>query len=74
MEVHLSSETEARLSEAAIRSGKQPSQIIEEAVQRMLDYETKFIEAVAKGRASAERGDLIEHEDVIERMKRVLES
>jgi predicted transcriptional regulator len=50
VEVHFSSETEARLEQAARRSGKQPLQIIEEAVQRMLDYESHFVAAGLRGR------------------------
>jgi len=56
MEVHLSVEKEARLQQFATRTGKEASQVVEEAIDRMLDYEAHFIEAVEKGLASASRG------------------
>lgn len=37
----------------------------EEAVDRLLEYDAGFIEAVKEGRASAKRGDLLEHDEVL---------
>ena len=74
MEVHLSAEKEARLQQFAARTGKEAAQVVEEAVDRMLDYEAHFIEAVEDGRASARRGELLEHDDVVERIERILRS
>lgn len=74
MEVHFSPEKEARLQQVASRSGKEAVQVVEEAVDRMLEYETHFIEAVEEGRASARRGDLLEHDQVVERIEQMLRS
>ncbi len=74
MEVHFSPDKEARLQQFATRTGKDPAQLIEEAVDRMLEYETRFIEAVEKGRASARRGDLLEHDEVVERIEQMFRS
>ena len=71
MEVNLSAEKEARLQEFAARSGKNTAQLVEEAVDRMLDYETAFVAAVEQGQASARRGDLLEHEEVIARIEQI---
>jgi len=60
MEVHFSPEKEARLQQVATRIGKDPAQLIEEAVDRMLEYDARFIEAVEEGRASGRRGDLLD--------------
>ena len=46
MEVHFSPETETRLRESATQQGKDASQLVEEAVNRMLSYEADFIRAV----------------------------
>lgn len=35
-----------------------------EAVERMVDYDAWFGEEVEKGLAAADRGELIEHEDI----------
>ena len=69
MEVNFSAEKEARLQQFATRRGKDAAQLIEEAVDRMLDYDTHFIEAVEVGRASARRGELLEHDEVVERIE-----
>ena len=74
MEVHFSPETEARLEQVANRTGKQPSEVVEEAVQRMLRYETNFQEAVEQGRRSIARGDLLEHDEVVERIEKMFRS
>jgi predicted transcriptional regulator len=66
MEVHLSPEKEARIREFATRTGKDTAQVVSEAVDRMLEYDARFIEAVEEGRAAARRGDLLEHDEVIE--------
>ena len=71
MEVHFSPEKEARLQQVATRIGKDPAQLIEEAVDRML---ARFIEAVEEGRASARRGDLLEHDDVVEHIEQMFRS
>ena len=54
MEVHFSPETQARLQQVATRTGKDPAEVVEEAVQRMLQYETSFLDAVEQGRIFSE--------------------
>jgi predicted transcriptional regulator len=70
MEVHLSPDKEARLRQFATRTGKDTAQLVEEAVDRMLEYDARFIEAVEEGRAAARRGERLEHEEVVERIER----
>ena len=72
--MHFSPDKEARLQQFATRTGKDPAQLIEEAVDRMLEYETRFIEAVEEGRVSARRGDLLEHDEVVERIEQMFRS
>ena len=67
--MHLPAEKEARLRQVATRTGKDAAQLVEEAVDRMLEYDTRFIEAVEEGRASARRGELLEHDEVVERVQ-----
>jgi predicted transcriptional regulator len=74
MEVHLSPDKEARLREFANRTGKDTAQVVEEAVDRMVDYEERFLAAVAEGRASARRGELVEHDEVVERIEQMFRS
>ena len=74
MEVRLSADKEARLHQFAARAGKEPSQVVEEAVDRMLEYNARFIEAVEVGREAARRGDLVDHNDVVESIERIFRS
>lgn len=72
MDVQLSPEKEARLRDVATRTGREASQLVAEAVDRMLEYDTRFIEAVEVGRAAARRGELLEHDDVVARIEGLL--
>ena len=72
MELHLTPDREARLHRVAARTGKNAEQIVVEAVDRMLEYDERFAAAVEEGRASARSGDLLEHDEVVERIERIL--
>lgn len=74
MEVHFSPDKEARLLQLAMRTGKNTAQVVEEAVDRMLEYDVRFLEAVEEGRRAARRGELLEHEAVVERIEQILRS
>jgi predicted DNA-binding protein len=52
MEVQLSAEKEAQLQVFAARTGRPVSQLVVEVVDRMLEYDALFIEAVEEGRAA----------------------
>jgi predicted transcriptional regulator len=65
MEVHLTPEKKALLEQMASRTGKNTVDLVQEAVDRLLDYDAWFIQEVEKGLAQAERGELIDHEDVV---------
>jgi predicted transcriptional regulator len=71
MEIRLSPDQEARLREVAARTGRNESQLVEEAVDRMLEYDARFIEAVETGRAAARRGELLDHDEVVERVEQM---
>jgi predicted transcriptional regulator len=72
MEVHFSPDKEARLQQLATRTGKDTAQVVEEAVDRMLEYEVRFLEAVEEGRAAARRGELLDHDVVVETIEQIL--
>jgi predicted transcriptional regulator len=69
MEVQLSPEKQARLQDFAARTGREAARLVVEAVDRMLEYDARFIEAVEKGRAAARRGELLEHDEVVARVE-----
>ena len=72
MQVHLPAEKEGRLRRLAARTGKDPAQLVEEAIDRLFEYEAAFIAAVGEGRASSRRGDLLEHDEVVNRIEHML--
>jgi predicted transcriptional regulator len=71
MEVHLSPEQEAELSELASRKGRDANTLAQEVLDFYLKHEARFVEAVKRGIASADRGDLIEHDEVLARIGRL---
>lgn len=73
-EVHLSARKEARLRRIAKQAGRDATELVAEAVDRMLEYDPRFVAAVEKARSSARRGDLLEHADVAARIERILRS
>ena len=74
MEVQLSPEKEAQLKHFATRTGREAEQLVVEAVDRLLEYDARFIEAVEEGRAAARRGELLEHEEVVARIESMFQS
>jgi predicted transcriptional regulator len=60
MEVHLTPEKEAQLQQIATTTGKNATQVVEEAVDRLLDEDARFRAAVRKGFASLDRGEFLE--------------
>jgi predicted transcriptional regulator len=71
MEVNFTPEQQSRLHEVAARTGKDPKQLVQEGIDRMLDYDERFLAAVEEGRKSVRRGDLLEHDEVVERIERM---
>ena len=69
MEVHLTPEKEARLQQLATLTGRETAQVVEEAVDRLLEYDAHFIREVEKGLAQIERGEVLSHEEVGKRLK-----
>ena len=64
MEVRLSPELEAKLNRVAAQQGRDRESLVHEAVERLVDYDQWFLGEVEKGLAAADRGELIDHEDV----------
>jgi predicted transcriptional regulator len=74
MEVHFAPDTEAQLKQFAASKGKDAAQVVEETVARMLERQARFIEGVNQGIAAADRGDLIDHDEVVNRIDRLFHS
>ena len=72
MEVHLTPEQEARLEQIATEVGTKPERLVKDVLVRYLDDDdARFLAAVERGVAAAERGDFIEEEEMDSRLERM---
>jgi len=69
MEVHFTPEQQAQLAQIAIKAGTVPERLVTNVVVRYLDEEARFLAAVEKGLAAAERGEFIEEEQMDARLE-----
>ncbi len=74
MEVHFTPDTEAQLKQFAARKGKDAAQVVEETISHMLERQARFIEGVERGIAAADRGDMIDHDEVVNRIDQLFRS
>jgi predicted transcriptional regulator len=72
MEVHLPPELETKLTQRATQQGRPPADVVEEAVAQYFAEEERFIAAVQLGEAAIERGEVLTHEQVGDRLHRFL--
>lgn len=69
MEVSLTPAQEARVRSLAAQRGAQAEDVLRSIVQQVLDYEDWFAQEVDKGLAQADRGELVDHAEVVRRME-----
>ncbi len=74
MEVRFTTEQEAQLAQIASRSGTDPERLVKEAALRLLEEEARFRAAVREGIAQADRGELLEEEEMDARFEQMLRS
>ena len=73
MEVHFAPDVESRLQQVAQANGKDAEQLVKDTIARMLERQALFVAGVNKGIAQADRGELIDHDDVANRITRLFE-
>ena len=64
MEVNIGRDLQAKLARLATRRGRDTPALVEEAIERLVDYDEWFLREVEKGSAAADRGELIDHEEI----------
>ena len=64
MEVELTPDLEAKLTRLAAEQGRDTRALVREAVERLVNYDEWFVREVEKGLAAADRGELIDHEEI----------
>lgn len=70
MEVNFTPDLETKLARIAAQQGRDMDELIQDVLNQYLDDEVRFIEAVHKGIACADRGDLMGHDEVIDRIEK----
>jgi predicted transcriptional regulator len=69
MELHLTPEQQAQLTQLAQKAGTIPDELATRVVARYLEEEARFLAAVQKGIDAAERGEFIEEEEMDARLE-----
>ena len=72
MEVHLNPDMQAKLARLAAEQGRNTEALGQEAIARFVDYDEWFIREVEKGLASADRGELLTHDDLGARLEKLI--
>lgn len=71
MEVHFSPDVETQLEQLAVANGKNAEQLVKDTVALMLENQARFIAGVQRGIEQADRGEIVEHKDVLNRIERL---
>jgi predicted transcriptional regulator len=72
MQLHVTAELGARLAHSAAQEGRNPDELAQEVLTRYFEEESRLVEAVKRGEEALDRGDYLTHEQVTERLRRVL--
>ena len=74
LEVHFTPEQEAQLAQIATTKGTDAERVVKEAAMRLLAEDARFRAAVREGIAQADRGELIDEEEMNARLEQMLRS
>jgi predicted transcriptional regulator len=72
MKLDLTPELQAKLDAVAAQQGRDARSLVQEAVERLVDYDEWFVREVEKGLAEIERGEVLEHDEVGSRLDKLL--
>ena len=64
MEINFAPDLEASLTRLAREQGRDATALVQEAVERLVNYNQWFVREVEKGLAAADSDKLIDHEEV----------
>jgi predicted transcriptional regulator len=64
MEVDFTPELQNKLTRLAAEQGCDTKALVQEAVERFVNYDEWFIREVENGLAAADRGEFIDHEEI----------
>jgi predicted transcriptional regulator len=72
MEIHFTPELEAKLAQSAAQQGRNPEQFVQDVVAQYMEEEARFVAAVKRGEEALQRREYLTHEQVGQRLKRIL--
>lgn len=72
MEIEFSPELQAKLERIASQQGRDTKSLVHEAVERLVGYDEWFLRQVEIGLAQADRGELLEDNEVAARMENLI--
>jgi predicted transcriptional regulator len=61
---------QAKLGELAGRTGRTSTELVSDAIDRLLDHEAWFLQQVERGVQQMERGELLASDEVLARLER----
>lgn len=73
MEVHVTGKLESKLTDMAARQGRNPDDLVQDALTTYFEEEVRFAEAVSRGEDAFKRGECLTHEQVGDRLRRFLQ-
>ena len=73
MDVHFPPEVETQIQQVASATGRNAEQLVRETVDRMLADRARFVTGVQRGIEQADRGELVDHEEVRRRIERLFQ-
>jgi predicted transcriptional regulator len=74
MEVHFTTEEEARLQQIASKEGTDLERLVKDAALRLLEEDARFRAAVREGIEQADRAEFIEEAEMDARLEQMLRS
>jgi predicted transcriptional regulator len=72
MDIHFTPAQEAQLSQIAGYAGTNAEELVKEAALHLLEQDAEFRAGVRRGTEEADRGELMDHDDVKDRIARLL--
>jgi predicted transcriptional regulator len=64
---------QARIAQRTAQQGVDPNEVVQEVVAHYFEEEDRLVEAVKRGEAALERGDVLAHHQVADRLRRFLQ-
>ena len=72
MELKLSPELQAKLDRVASQQGRDSASLVQEAVERLVDYDTWFLQQVELGLAQIDSGEVLQDKEIAARMENLI--